>query len=109
MACAHIKLAIHKSSMHFQRVLYLLDSSSCFTVSFIFMIMFDLSYIRVVSSDVATAEGVVNLMRQFDWTRVAVITQQETIFTSVRENILSSAVILNEIYFEKTWEILQIV
>lgn len=73
------------------------------------MIMFDLSYIRVVSSDVATAEGVVSLMKQFDWTRVAVITQQETIFTSVRENILSSTVILNEIYFEKTREMLQIV
>ena len=39
---------------------------------------------RVVSSDVAAAEGVVSLMRRFDWTRVAVVTQQETIFTSVR-------------------------
>lgn len=41
-------------------------------------------YSRVVSSDVAAAEGVVSLMKRFDWTRVAVVTQQETIFTSVR-------------------------
>lgn len=40
------------------------------------------TFLRVVSSDVAAAEGVVSLMRQFDWTRVAVVTQQETIFTS---------------------------
>lgn len=39
---------------------------------------------RVVSSDVKAAEGVFELMERFNWTRVAVITQQESIFTSVR-------------------------
>ena len=46
--------------------------------------MYVIPYSRVVSSDVAAAEGVVSLMKRFDWMRVAVVTQQETIFTSVR-------------------------
>ena len=40
-------------------------------------------FCRVVSSDVKAAEGVYRLMQRFNWTRIAVITQQETIFTSV--------------------------
>ena len=44
------------------------------------------TFVRVVSSDVAVAVGVVDLMLRYDWTRVSVITLQERIFTSVSWN-----------------------
>ena len=40
-------------------------------------------FIRTVSSDVEAATGVSNIMKHFSWSRVALLTQSETIFTSV--------------------------
>ena len=42
----------------------------------------------MVSSDAVVAEGVASLMERFNWTRVAVISQQETIFTSVSQSMV---------------------
>ena len=59
------------------------------------------TFYRVVSSDAAVVEGIVNIALQFNWSRIAVISQQENIFTSVSDQIcviivLSPALKLSE-------------
>lgn len=41
------------------------------------------TFLRLVPSDVAVVAGIVDLMERFDWTRIAVIQQQEFIFTTI--------------------------
>lgn len=45
------------------------------------------TFLRLVPSDVAAAMGVVSLMEQFNWTRLGLITQQESSFTFVSNAI----------------------
>ena len=40
-------------------------------------------FLRTVSSDAEIAVGIVQAMKQFEWSRIAVITQSENIFTFV--------------------------
>ncbi len=41
------------------------------------------TFLRLVPSDVAAAMGVVSLMEQFNWSRLGIITQQESTFVFV--------------------------
>ncbi len=41
------------------------------------------TFLRLVPSDQAVVTGVLSLMARYDWTRIAIIQQQEFIFTSV--------------------------
>ena len=52
------------------------------------------TFYRVVSSDAAVVEGIVNLALQFNWSRIAVISQQENIFTSVSDKISIIIIVL---------------
>ena len=40
-------------------------------------------FLRTVSSDAEIVPGIVQAMNQFDWSRIALITQSENIFTFV--------------------------
>ena len=47
-------------------------------------------FLRTVSSDAEIVVGIVQVMKQFEWSRIAVITQSEDIFTFVSfVNLLS--------------------
>ena len=41
------------------------------------------TFMRTVSSDTAVVDGIVTMMKQYDWSHVACITQQEFLFTAV--------------------------
>ena len=42
------------------------------------------NFARLVTSDVVVADGIIALMKQYGWSRVATITQQEFLFTKVQ-------------------------
>ena len=42
------------------------------------------NFARLVTSDVVVADGIMALMKQYGWSRVAAITQQEFLFTKVQ-------------------------
>jgi len=44
-------------------------------------------FLRTVSSDIEIAQGISLLMQHFGWSRVALLTQSENIFTFVRHCI----------------------
>jgi len=41
------------------------------------------TFLRIVPSDTSIAPGIVKLMQHFDWKHIAIITQEEDIFTLV--------------------------
>ena len=46
-------------------------------------------FLRAVSSEAETSIGIVNAMKQFGWSRIAVITQTDNLFTFVSANFVS--------------------
>jgi len=46
------------------------------------------NFLRTVSSDADIADGIIQAMKQFSWSRIALITQTENIFTFVSTKIL---------------------
>ena len=57
------------------------------------------TFLRPVASDISIAPGIVKLMQHFEWKHIAIITQEEDIFTLVNNDTIHTYCILCKILF----------
>lgn len=60
------------------------------------------TFVRMVSSDATVAEGIIQLMMWYSWSRIAVIQQEEDFFSSVRCYYIITMPPLHSLYIGNT-------